>query len=452
FSDLKFHSVVEKKAFTNFAQKQSDTLNAFLAIDEMLTSEDAVYLKNKFEVLYKELKAKKIETKKVNAQIKLVYSTIKNNCLKAYIEEEILSSTLLYGRFNEATASILLALIFDRLHIPYQILDSSEEFFMIANPGPNEQKLEVGNPIHVYIEHTPDFKKQYVDFMRRSGKISEAEMRTHTFTELFDEKSREKKQLSLNELLGMLYYFQSARKLQLEDVHGSLALVQKGFYLYQTPYVQMHYLRCLAKKMEQFTVEKASDIDYLVQLYRVGNLDVNTTTDIFKNILANQLEYTDRAGLCDSLYERFIRKVSDQELIDNVCFAYNLLRVNQKNPTYSDIFRIDKAVCILPNRKDINDFLEGVILMNLFKIRDEHSRMDSIRSLTNQLKSPLAKELLKTQRMTLLLEMAQTAYKSNKTKEGDKLLLEFEATCPRPIGNEFLRMNVEQTYREIATT
>jgi len=197
FSDLKFHSVVEKKAYTNFVQYQTDTLNAFLAVDDVLSSEDEVYLRKKFEDICKELTAKKIETKKINAQIKLAYSIVKSNYLKTYIQEEVLSSTLLNGRYNEFTTSIILAMIFDRLHIPYLFLDSSEEFCMIANPGPNEQKLEIGNPIPVFIENSPEFKKNYVDFLRRTKKISEAEMRSHTFIELYDEKSKEQRQITL---------------------------------------------------------------------------------------------------------------------------------------------------------------------------------------------------------------------------------------------------------------
>jgi len=450
FKDLKFHSAHEEKAYTNFVQYQSDTLEAFLAVDDLLSGEDVVYLKQKFEDIWKELIAKKVETKKINAQIKLVYSTVKASCLKTYVQEEYLSSTLLNGRYNEATSSILLALIFDRLNITYHILDSSVDFSMIANPGTSEQKLVVGSPIPVLLELSPEFKKQYVDFMRRTGKITDLEMRSNTTTELYDEKSKEQKQLTLKELLGMLYYFQSERKLELNDINGSLSLIQKGFYLYQTPYVQMYYLRCLAKKMEQFTVNNAADIDYLVQLYRVGNLDASMTSDIFKNVMANQLQYTDKASLCDSMYDRFISKVDDKELIDDVGFIYNLLRVNQNGPSYEDIFRVDKAVCIRPNLKEINEFLKGVIDVNLYKIQDEKTRMDSLLSLSKSLKSDWAKTVLKERRLYLLLDMASMYYKERKPKEGDKMLIEFETLCPTPIGNDQLRTEVERTFQEIA--
>jgi len=452
FSDLKFHSVVEKKAYTNFVQYQTDTLNAFLAVDDVLSSEDEVYLRKKFEDICKELTAKKIETKKINAQIKLAYSIVKSNYLKTYIQEEVLSSTLLNGRYNEFTTSIILAMIFDRLHIPYLFLDSSEEFCMIANPGPNEQKLEIGNPIPVFIENSPEFKKNYVDFLRRTKKISEAEMRSHTFIELYDEKSKEQRQITLKELLGMFYYFQSGRQLQLENTNRSLDMIQKGFYLYQTPYVQMHYLRCLAKKMEQFTVTNATDIDYLVQLNRVGNLDAAMTNNIFKNVISNQLAYTDKIGLCDSIFERFTSKVHEQELLDEVTFTYNLMRVSQNNSVYSDIFRIDKAACIKPNLKGVNDLLNVILAVNLNKITSNQARLDSIRSLSKQLKSPTALETLGSQRLTFLLQMAREAYKNKRPKEGEKFLLEFEASCPAPIGNDRLRYEAECAYREIAVS
>jgi len=452
FNDLRFHSNFEKKTFTKYVQDQTDTLDAFLAVDDLLTAEDFVYLDTKFENILKELAAKKIETKKTSAQIKLVYSTVKNSCLKTYVEGEFLSSTLLNGRYNEATSCIILALIFDRLHIPYLILDSSQDFCMIANPGDNEQKLMVGNPVPIFVEQTPEFKKQYVDFMRKTGKVTELEMRSHTYEELYDEKSKEQKPITLKELLGMLYYFQSCREFGLGDVNGSLELIQKGFYLYQTPYVQMHFFLCLAKKMEQFTVSRASDIDYLVQLHHIGNLDVETTKNVFSNIISNQLQYTDKAGLCDSMYERFISKVSGQELIDEVTYTYNLMRVNQKSPDYADIFRIDRAACIKPNLKEVNDYLNGVITVSLYKIHSNQARLDSISSLNKKLKSAVALETLRSLRPSFLLEMAQEAYKNKNLKEGERYLQEFEASCPTPIGNESLKNDVERAYRDIAVS
>jgi hypothetical protein len=71
FQDIRFHSVFEEKAFNRFVQHQTDTLDAFLAVDDLLNADDFSYLNKKFEDIFRELTAKKIEAKKTNAQIKL---------------------------------------------------------------------------------------------------------------------------------------------------------------------------------------------------------------------------------------------------------------------------------------------------------------------------------------------------------------------------------------------
>lgn len=451
-SDLKFHSIFEKNAYLGFSQHQKDTLEAYLAVDDLLGPDDFVFLRNKFEDIWKELLTKKIASKKTNAQIKLVYTTVKERLLKNYAQGEYLSSTLLNGRYNEVTGAIVLALLFDRLQIPYQMMDSFEDFQFIANPGANEQTLDVGNPIKIRVERTPETKKELVDYLRKCGAITELEMRNHTYSELFDLKTTEQKPVSTRELLGMFYYLQSSKKLGQDDTKTGLDLAQKAYYLYPTPYVQWHFLTCLANVMSGFTVRQASDIDYLVQLHRVGYFNTESTTEIFKSIIIGQMAFEDKGALCDSMYERFVGKVPGQELHDELAFTYNLLRINQKSPTYKDIFRIDKSATIKPNIKDLNGLLEGVIQMNLENISSIKVRLDSIQSLSKQLKSPAGMETLRHLKQYNLLALAVELYKNKKGKEGEKYLQAFEAECQLPIGNEQFRKEVEYAFRELAVS
>jgi len=449
-SDLSFHNAFEQRAYTHFVQHETDTLSAFLAVDDLLGVDDFIFLKKKFEYIWNELSSKKIEKKKGNAQINLVYSVVKNNFLKTYIQGEFVSSTLLNGRYNEVTASILLGMLFDRLHIPYQLLDSNLEFSFIANPGAKEQKLDVGPPIPVFVEPSPDYLKAYVDYLRKSGVLTELDIRTYTYQELYDRETKKQRSISLKELLGLYYYYQSEKEVGQGDLNGGLELVQKAVFLNQSPYVQIHYRNCLAQKMDQMLVQRATDIDYLVRLQRVGYLDMETTSNIFKSIISTQLEFDDKTSLCDSMYERFTSKVLDRELLDELAFSYNLMRVNQKNPTYEDLFRMDKAASIKPNLKAVNDYMEGIIHINLYKLASLKTRLDSVERLNKQLKSPAALDVVQRLRLNFLLDLAVDAYKNKKIKEGEKYLLNFETSCPSPIGNEHLRRDVEHSYREMA--
>jgi len=452
FSNLKFQTGFEKKAFNNFVQHQTDTLDAFLAVDEVVGEEDAVFLKNKFEDIWRELVSKKVAQKKVNAQIKLVYATVKKYGFRKFVQEEPLSSLLINGRYGETTASVVLALIFDRLHIPYLILDSSVEFAFIANPGPNELKLDVNNPVKVTFSQTDEFKKNYVEFMHRTGKITDAELRFHTYSELYDEKSKVQTPITIRELLGLEYYFQSARKQLMKEMNVSLDLIQKGYYLYQAPYIQIQLFTNLSKKMENFTVDKASDIDYLVQFYRVSNLDVVQTTNIFRSVTSNLLKFTDRLDLCEAVHDRFLRQISDQELIDEINYTYYLMHTRQQNLTYSDLFYVDKAVCIKPNIRDVNTYLENLINVYLSNINSDQVRLDSITSLNSKFQSKTAKQSLETQRLMTLIDLAKESYKNKKASEGEKFLKDFEANCPCPVENKLMTLKIESAYRDIAVT
>lgn len=452
FSNLKFQSVHEKRAFDHFAHHQADTLNAFLALDDLLGSDDFVYLQNKLEEIWKELSDKKISSKKMNAQIKMVYATVKDRCMNTYAQGEFLSSTLTNGRYNEVSASVILALMFDRLHIPYQLLDSPEQFAFIANPGANEQKLEVGNPIIVHVEKTPEDKKEYVDYLRKCGVVSDLEMRTYSYAEVYDLKTMVQKPITLLELLGIGYYWQSNKEASQGNLNGGLERAQKASYLNSAPYIQYHLFHCLVAALDQFTIRQASDIDFAVQLHRVGYLDVETTANMFNSIISKQLEFEDKAALCDSMYERFTSRVQDQALLDELTFSYNLMRVNQKNPNFADICRVDRSACIKPNIKEVNNFLEGVIQMNLYRITSMKARLDSVRSLSKQVKSPTATMMLESMRQTFLLNLAVDLYKEKNFKEGEKYLLEFESSCPVPIQNEALRTEVESAYRTLAVS
>jgi hypothetical protein len=450
YSNLKFHSAFEKKAYTNFVNYQTDTLDAFLAVDEMVGQEDVVFLKGKFEDIWNELVAKKIGQKKMNAQIKLVYATVKKNCLKKYVQEEPISSLLINGRYSETTASVIFALIFDRLHIPYLILDSHVDFALIANPGPNEIKLEVNNPLPNTNTVSEDFKHLYVDLLHRTGKVTDAELRFHTYDELYEEKSKVQSPVTVRELLGLEYYFQSARKQMMKENDLSLDLIQKGYYLDQATYVQIQLLNSLSQKMERLTINDATDIDYIIQMYRVLHLDVEHTKNLFANAANNLLQFTDKLPLLEAVHARFISQINDQELIDEVNYNYYLMRTKLQNLSYPDIFYVDKAVCIKPNLREVNNYLESILNVYLTNINNDHVRLDSINSLSIKLQSNTAKNALATHRLMALLNLAKESFKNKKPVDGEKFLKDFEASCPCPVENKLMTWTVESAYRDIA--
>lgn len=450
FSNLKFHSAFEQKAFSNFVQSQTDTLDAFLSVDEIVTEQDAAYLKSRLEDLWNELVSKKIKKKKINAQIHLIYSTVKKNYLLKYDQDVSLSYTLLSGRYNESTAAILLAILFDRLQIPYILLDGNASFSVIANPGSNELKLEVGSILPSSVKETPEFRKSFVDNLILNGKITNDDLRFRTYDELYEEKIREQTPITLQELLGKQYYSQSIRKWRMDEFDNSLYLVQKSFYLFPAPYVRIQVYHALTSKIDRSPFLEPSDIDYLVQYNRIGNLNIERTNQIFRNIYNKLMRYNGMEDLIDTIFQRYIRQLDNQELIDEVSFTYYNMRFRHANMSYPDIFLADKAACIKTNMKDLNTFLESLIRSHLQGLPDDKVRMDSILNISKRVKSKQAKDALETQRMITTLRLAKDAFKDKQPVLGEKYLQAFESACPTPIQDRMLLNAIEFNFREIA--
>lgn len=450
FSNLKFHSEDEQNAFANFVQNQSDTLNAFLFVDEIVTQEDAVFLTSRLEDLWKELESKKIRKKKVNAQINLIYSTVKKNYLLKYDRDGSLSFTILNGRYNESTAAIMLAILFDRLRIPYLLLDGNATFSVIANPGPNEVKLEVGSLLPTSEKVTPEYRKSYIDNLILNGKMTSDDLRFKTYDELYEEKISVQEPITLKELLGKQYYTQSIRKWRMDEFDNSLQLVQKSMYLFPAPYVQVQVFHGLTSKIDRSLFFDPSDIDYLVQYNRIGNLNIERANQIFRNVFYKLMRFEDKGELMETMFHRYINQIDNQELKDEVSFTYYSMRCRHVNMSYPDILYADKAAYIKSNMRDLNALLESLIRNHLQGLPNDNVRIDSIQRLSNHVISRHAKDFLETQRLITSLRLAKDAYKDKQPALGEKYLKAFESACPTPIQDRMLINAIESNFREIA--
>jgi hypothetical protein len=191
FSDLKFHSDFEKKAFQNFVNHKTDTFSLFLAIDDTITKEDAAQYYNTYTSVYDELNQKKVNSKKLNKKIRMTYSIVHDRFLRKYNSYEFFPVTFQTGIYNCISASMLYSLIFDRLNITYKVKVSSDHVYLVANPGANSIVIETTNPGFEKAIFTGEFKQQYVNYLRDSKLISELDYRNKSVEEIFEEKFKE---------------------------------------------------------------------------------------------------------------------------------------------------------------------------------------------------------------------------------------------------------------------
>lgn len=452
YSNLKFHSEFEKRAFNNLVRLHTDTLDAFLAVDESMDLRTLENVHQSFSDILKELDSKKIEKKKTKAKVTLIFNTVKNKHLGTYDQDGTVTSTLLNGRYNEWTVTPIVAMLLDIHQVPYKIMYSMDQLRLVANPGPEEMDLSANNPSPIMMQYPFDYRKKYMDYLCRTGVISDAELRLRGINELFEEHSKKEKLLSIAELIGLKYFVTAQKKSKLRDYSACLIPAQKAFYLYSSPEILIVLLNGLSDRMNRFTVNESADIDYLIQYYRASGIDAAKTNAYFSQVVSKLLQNPEKIPLCDSIYQQLTLQIKDQKVIDEIGYTYNILRINQKKLSYPDMFFADKAAYFKPDNKELSDYTEYVIENYLKKIVDKQILSDSLASLSTKFKSQRALETLQAKRLVLLLTMAKEAYQNKEHADGEKFLQAFESSCLTPVKNASLLHSIELAFYDLAVT
>ncbi|NOQ28103.1 MAG: hypothetical protein GQ564_22295 [Bacteroidales bacterium] len=450
FSDLKYHSDFEEQAILDFIKDSSNALNLFLAIDENISNEDAKLNREVYLKIYSDLALKKIESKKINKKIKLSYSNVHKQFLKKYSDNEYFPEIFKTGKYNCVSASMLYALVFNELKIPYKVKASSSHVYLVANPGSKSIVIETTNPNFEKAIFNGEFKQNYVNYLRTSKLISDSEYKNKSTEEIFEEKFKEVKDAKYYNLPGFQYYNKAFFKLQNNDIEAALTLSQKAYYFYPDNQVKTLLYMALLYKIEKCNFDKVSDIDFLAQLSRFENIDLNTIKGLFNNIVNNKLKYTDTEQFCDSLCQRLISQISDQKIIDEINFSYNMqMSYRHQNSDKVEKY-ITKALKIKDNYVDANKIMEHYLFRKFNGIHEPYALLDSINILEKRCDFERITPLFKEYKSIAFLKIANYLYGQKKITEGNKYLKRFEENFEPPIVNPILEYSITNAYRSIA--
>jgi hypothetical protein len=451
FSDLKFQNDFEKKAVEDFVKYKKDTFNLFFSIDENITEKDARLSQVAYQRVLKELENSKIRSRKINQQIKSSYSEFHSRFLKKYNSNEYFPQIFLSGTYNCVTGSMLYAMVFEYLGIPYKVKASSNHVYLVANPGSSSVVVETTNPGFEQQIFTGEFKQQYVNYLRSSKLISDAESKSKSVEEIFEEKFNEVKDAEFCNLAGMQYYNKALSKYQNNKIDDALVLSQKAFFFYPEYQARNLLYVCLFTFIDKCSFNKVSDIDYLAQLSRFEETDINTVVAIFNNIIERNLQYTNKDAFCDSLNLRLISELSDKKLIDEINFNYNM----QMSYRYQNSEKVEKyiarALSIKDNHHDAQIIMENHLRRKLYSITEADVLLDTISQMEKRYTLEIVTSALQENKLRAYLEKADDLFTSRKATEGNKYLLEFEKACVPPVTSKLLISSVESAYDAAAS-
>ena len=445
-SDLKYQSNFEKVALTNFVEHQKDTFNLMMSIDEKMTENQSREHYKKYSEIFSELSLKKIESKNIQTKIKMSYVAVHDKFLKKYSDNEFLPTTMKTGEYNCVSASILYAMIFDHLKIPYKVMASTNHVYLVANPGPKSIVIETTNPGFENTVFTGVFKQQYVDNLKNSKLISTSEYKSKSMEEIFQEKFKEVKDATLFNLPGFQYYNKAIKLVQNNDIENAYKLAQKAYFFFPDMQCKMLLNNCLIFQLDKCNFNKVSDIDYLVQYSRFDNTDINLVVNLFNNILSRQLQYKNKELFCDSLYKRLISQTVKKEIIDEISFAYNLQMAYRYQNTDNAIFYSGNALKIKPNHIDANNIFNIYLNNKLKNIENPAALLDTINVLKPKYDFEQSTVILTDFELVSYLRIAKDAFTKNRLAQGEKYISLFENKCQLPLKEDYIKYEVEKTY------
>jgi len=450
FADLQYHSEFERKAIQQFMSQQGDTLDLFLAIDDTMDEKIAAEKKEIYQSIFKELEVKKIASKNMSKKIKLAYSGVHSRFLKKYNEDVYFPEIFESGNYNCVTASMLYAMVYSKLNVPYKVKASSGHVYLVANPSANSIVIETTNPGFEKQIFTGEFKQQYINYLRNSKLISESEYKNKSVEEIFEEKFNEVRDAEFNNLPGFQYYNKALTSLQKNETEAALKSCQKAYFFYPDYQVKNLLYSALIYHIEKCNFDQVWEIDYLAQLSKFENTDMNVVVGIFSNIVNYHLQYTDMEAFCDSLNARLVGQITDKKLIDEINFSYNL----QMSYRYQHSDMVEKYVAraldIKGNHHDAQQIMENHLQRKLFNISNPDVLLDTINQLALRYPQELVVSILTEHKLKAYLQKASDSFSKNKSPEGNTYLLEFEKNCEPPVKSKMLNVMIESTYRSAA--
>ena len=451
FSDLKYHSDFEKFSVYQFVKQRKDTFNLFLAIDEKMTPNEAEMLRNLYHSELNQLMEKSSVTENTSKRIKIGYVGIHDKFLKKYNDNQYFPEIFRSGIYNCVSASMIYAITFDKLLIPYKVMASDDHVYLIANPGKKSVVIETTNPSLEKAIFTGEFKQQYVNTLRLSKLISDDDLKNKSVEEIFEENYNGVRDAELSNMPGFQYFNMALTKLEMDDLKKGYEFCQKAYFFYPNEKVKQLLYNSLLFLLERTKFSEIPDIDYLAQFSRFQNVNLDIITTIFENILNYHLQYSDKEEFCDKQFKRLVSQINNQTIIDELTFAYYLQMSYHFQRNDRVEYYVNNALKIRENHIAANEIMENYLTRKLISISNPKVLLDTVAALEQRVKPKSSLALLNEYTLIAYLRLARNEFMDNNFQSGENYLNSFESNCTEKITFSVLKLEVENTYYSIAT-
>ncbi len=378
-NDLNFVSKIDEQVFRNVMNgKPIERFDLAMVIDTTLVDAQLQKAKTAFNQFLESLSAQNLRNKQPDKAFKIIHERVEDQYFKKYELVSSFPNMLNTGVYNCVSGTILYALIFDYLGMPYEIKSTTAHVYIELLTDNKKIVVESTDPLKGYYYVEPESLKKIVESLKTAKQISAADA-TKSAEEVVNEYSGIKK-TTFNELIGFQYFNEALKASENMLFQRSFESFQKAYVLNPKSSTKYMLLNGIGNAIDK----EKDDEKKLKMIFKYMRLNPDFDQDIIAQVYEHLLDKNciqkDNTALMESFEPNIQSDISDSTFRAKLSYLhYFLLGANayykhDKQKTFS---LLNKAYGFNKENLQLKAMLEEVT-MKLFASYAEAEHYDSL--------------------------------------------------------------------------
>lgn len=458
FEDIVFFSDEEKKAFTSLELDEHPGYFTLASLTEGdYNLEKIAGYHNGVQKFISNYENEGFQKLKPLKKVKKLHQAVHNTYLKKYEMASGFTKIFENGTYNCATASVLFGIVFEALEIPFSIKLMPDHVYLLAWPESESIVVETTNPAKGMLVYDEQYKSGFVDFLHESKLVSEEEYMNQPVDSLFAEHFFTEEDITLGELMGVLYQNASVPFFEKEDYAQAWHYTQKAYYL--LPSETLKY-QLFGSGIYYLLHSGYNDLECAKILGQISRMDFYSMIDdvvdeAFRNATVKILVEKGDFDTYGKFYQILTDDIRDSSMMSKVSFVYHYEtgRIQYNRMEYQgSLDHIIECLKINPNHTDAQYMFTFALTEVLKEISDPEEKIREIKRYGISYPQILDNKRVSMIHFVAVLEVADRYFYTGSAEKGNTYLKMFESEYPGPEDLPgYLDQYVVQAYSSAAT-
>jgi len=433
--EIQFVSSFEQQVFSDLLEnKQPSWFSLFICNDSLVTQAKAKEYENSFKGVAGRFNTEYYQQMSEKKKIQKIYSAIHDEMLGKYTQLVPFSSIFTSGEYHCVSSSMLFALVFDELNIPYEIRAIPGHVYLVAFPSASFIIVETTDPLRGTIIFDQAFKADFVEYLQDSKLISKEEYYNSDLDSLFKKHFYQSEVIDHRGLASIQYQNQFLSSSEDLRFHDALENQKKAWVLKPdtaNTYLLFFSLLTDYSELDKGTPECAQQLGVLSRFTGKGITGDEIVSE-FAQITQKQLLYEGNDVMYDSSYNLLVSNISDSTLRDEISFLYNYERgrILCNNQEFENAIPYTlTAFKLKPRNSDAkNNFI--LAFTKAFGSKSPQERLELVNRFAADVPSLAEDNIFAQLRLGTYLELMDFSFYDRDAESGEEYRKQFETLYP----------------------